>query len=235
MYILDTNKIPSILKECFLFYSYRIHNYIISIDGKIKYEFNYTENSALYSFSNFLKENKKHCLTIDWLFDYFNYQFSYWSFIKEKKEKTGETYLIQLHWVLGKKAFKRFESKSDKDTYFYHSNFFPKFKLKKEELIEALQNKGLLFIEEDKEEDKLISFNSLNIKEENIKKQKYNTVEGLELCLNFTTLFKFNSPLCEECNYRMTCKRTLKKNYPKVFQRRVAQKFIKYSRKRNGK
>ena len=60
---LNTDKIPAILKECFLFYSQKIHNYILSIDGSIKYEFNYTENSSLQSFSKFLKENKKYYLT----------------------------------------------------------------------------------------------------------------------------------------------------------------------------
>ena len=115
---LNTDKIPSILKECFLFYSQKIHNYIISIDGKMKYELNYTENSALCSFSNFLKENKKHYLTTDWLFNYFNYQFSYWNFVKESKEKSGGLYLIQLHWVLGKKALKRFDEKNTKGYIF---------------------------------------------------------------------------------------------------------------------
>ena len=230
--VLNTDKIPSILKECFLFYSYKIHNYIISIDGKVKYDFNYTENSALYNFANFLKENKKHYLTIDWLFDYFNYQFSYWNFIKESKEKDGGLYLIQLHWILGKKALKRFNEKTQKDSYFYHSNFFPKFQIKKEDLIEVLQNKNLLETEEEEEVDKIIIFNGLNKREEELKQKRYNTIEGLEICLNFTTLFRFDSPLCENCNYRMSCKKTLRKNFPKIFQKRVAQKFVRYSRKK---
>lgn len=228
--LLDINKIPSILKECFLLYSFKIHNYIISIDGKIKYNFNYTENSALYNFSKFLKDNKKYYLTIDWLFDYFNYQFSYWNFIKESKEKNGGFYAIQLHWVLGKKALKRFDEKTQKDIYFYHSSFFPKFKIKKEDLIKKLQEKELLEIEEEKEDDKIIVFNNLNKREEEIKQKRYNTIEGFQVCLNFTTLFKFNSPSCKNCFYKENCKKVLKKNYPKIFQKRVAQKLIKYSR-----
>lgn len=231
---LDIDKIPTILKECFLFYSYKIHNYIVCIDGKIKYELNYTENSALYNFAKFLRENKKHYLTIEWLFDYFNYQFSYWNFIKENKEKNGGLYLIQLHWVLGKKALKRFDEKTQKDTYFYHSNFFPKFQIKKDDLINKLKEKNLLEIKEEKEKDKVIIFNKLNKKEEELKQKKLNTIEGLQICLNFTTLFKFDSPICKICNYNIPCKKILKKTYPKLFQKRVAQKFVKYSRKNNG-
>ena len=66
-------------------------------------------------------------------------------FYKRKvKKKNGGLYLITTSLGIGKKAFKRFNEKTQKDTYFYHSNFFPKFQIKKrkEDLIERLQQKG---------------------------------------------------------------------------------------------
>ena len=234
---LNVDKIPSILKECFLHYSYKINNCITTISGSKQYTFNYTENSSLYNFANFIKENKAHYLTIDWLFDYFNYQFSYWNFIKEEKEKNGGLYLIQLHWILGKKALKRFDSRSNKDSYFYHSNFFPKFQIKKEDIVEALDKKGLVEIKDDsEEEDKSELLNELNKKEEQYKKLKYGTIEGFNICLNFTTLFRFDSELCQKCKYKTNCKKTLKVNYPKLHQKRIAQKFIRnrIAKEKNG-
>lgn len=226
---LDIDKVPTILKECFLFYSFNIKNYLPTIDNKKQYNFNYTENSSLYNFANFIKENKKYYLNIDWLFDYFNYQFTYWSFIKESKEKNGGIYIIQLHWILGKKALKRFDNKTSKDSYFYHSNFFPTYQIKKENLIEWLEKKECLRVEDFDLEDKkkLEALNTLNKKEENFKEKKYNTIEGFNICLNFTTLFRFDSILCKRCNFKSKCKRILKNNYPKLYQKRISQKIIR--------
>lgn len=225
---LDINKVPSILKECFLFYSFKIGNYLPSVNNEKKYVFNYTENSSLYNFANFIKEKKEYFLTINWLFDYFNYQFCYWNFVKEEKEKNNkEIYLIQLHWILGKKALKRYDSRTSKDSYFYHSSFFPKFQIKKNDLIDFLEEKKCLIIERKDEEDKEIKFNTINKKEENIKAKKYNTLDGFNLCLNFTTLFKFESSYCKKCNWKDNCKKILKNTYPKIYQKRVAQKVIK--------
>lgn len=225
---LDINKIPQILKECFLFYSSKIDNYVVNNNQK-QYKFNYTENSSLYNFSNFLKNDKEYYLNIDWLFSYFNYQFTYWDYIKEQKKLNGEICLIQLHWILGQKALKRFKNKTQKDSYFYHTKFLQKYKIKKENLIEYLENKKLLSIE-DNEEKKV--FNELNIKEEKLKLKSFNTIEGFYICLNYTSLYKFNSDVCIKCKYRKECKDYLKRNYFKLYQKRLAQKIM---RDNNGK
>ena len=74
-----------------------------------------------------LSEKHKEYISVDWLFDYFNYQFTYWSFYKTQKEKLGEQDVkICANWVLGKKALTRFLSKTQRDSYFYHSVFFSK-------------------------------------------------------------------------------------------------------------
>ena len=233
---INQDKISYILKECFCFYSFKIGNVLFSSDNKAYInKFNYTENTSLYNFSNFLKEKNNQYLTIDWLFDYFNFQFTYWSFIKESKNKNGDyNFLIMLHWVLGKKALKRYLNKTSKDTYFYHSNFYPKYNINKNDLIELLENKQYLVVEKEDiiEEDKIILINPLNYKEEENKKRKYNTIEGFFICQQYTTLFKFNSNLCKNCKFKINCKKILKNNYPILYQKRFANKIIMERKKR---
>lgn len=225
---LNKNKIPLILKEFFMFYSFRINNCKIDSFGKKYYKLNYTENTSLYNFSKFLKNEKSQYLNIDWLFDYFNIQFTYWDFIRSNKEKNGEKYFIMLHWILGKKALKRYLNRSSRDTYFYHSSFFIKYEIKKSELLEDLKNKN--FIIENKEnfieKDKIININPLISQEEILKKEKYNTLEGFYICQEFTTLFRFNSNLCLKCINKIRCKKQLKNRFSELYQKRLANKII---------
>lgn len=225
---IDITKLAPILKGCFLFYSYKIGNFILDIRGEKTYKFDYTENTSLYNFANSLKEKNPQYLNIEWLFDYFNAQFTYWSFIKEQKEKNGTFYQIKLHWVLGKKALNRYLTRTQKDIYFYHSKFYPTYDIKKEDLIEFLRVKGFIKEEEDViiEEDKIIKINPLQDKEEKIKNRYFNKIEGFYLCINYTTLFKYNSSFCKECNYKNKCKKLLKKTYPKIYQKRLANKIM---------
>lgn len=229
---LDADKLPKILKECFLLYSFNIGNCFYEKNGEKRYRFNYTENTSLTNFSKLLIQKSPQYLNLNWIFDYFNYQFTYWDFIFQQKKDKGEDYLIQLHWILGQKALKRFLSRTDKDTYFYHSSFYPKYKINREDLFKLFEKYNFFVETEDKEgiekkEQKLF----LNDVEENIKKRKYNTLEGFYLCQEFSTLFKYNSPLCKKCNYKDICKKELKKNFPDLFSKRFAYNL---KNKKNG-
>lgn len=225
---LNEDKFPLILKECFLFYSFKIDNCIYTQLGEKTYKFNYTENTSLYNFASFLKKTHIEYLNIDWLFEYFNYQFTYWDFIKNQKIKENPNYLINLHWIVGQKALKRYLSKTKKDTYFYNSVFFPKYEIRKQDLINYLNLKKFIIEKEDTilEEDKIVVINPLNEKEEFLKKKRYNTDEGFFICLNFTTLFKFNSNLCLGCIFKQKCKSVLKQKYPNLYQKRFINKII---------
>lgn len=226
---LNIDKFSLILKECFLFYSFKIDNCIYTTLKEKTYKFNYTENTSLYNFSKFLKEKNPQYLTIDWLFDYFNYQFTYWSFVRDSNIKNNPDYLINLHWILGQKALKRYLARTKKDTYYYQSVFFPKYEIRKNDLIELLNSKKFLIEIQDEtilEEDKVVQINPLNIREENIKEKKLNTIEGFYSCISFTTLFKYNSKICLSCKYKSNCKTLLRKKYPALYQKRFANKMI---------
>lgn len=206
--ILPKENIKDILKECFIYYSNKIKNPISKFD--------YTEVTSLKNFSKYLIDNKEYFLNINWIFEYFNYQFCYWNYIKEEKEKkTKEVYKIKLHWILGQKALYRYNHKNRSSSYFYHTIFFPKFNIRREDLIEFLLEKKII--------SKIKKKSKLNIKEESIKKIKYNTIEGFSLCINFTTLFTFKSDLCNNCKFKLNCKKILKNNYPKIFQKRLIE------------
>lgn len=232
--ILDTEKFHLILKECFLFYSFKIGNCTYNTLGEKIYKLNYTESTSLYNFTKFLKDKHQEYLNIDWLFDYFNYQFTYWDFIRTSKLKDSKEYLINLHWVIGQKALKRYLTRTKKDTYYYNSVFYPKYIIKKQELIDFLNIKNFIEEKEDEtvlEEDRVIIINPLNKEEEALKLQKYNTNEGFFLCLSFTTLFKFNSDTCINCIFKNKCKSVLKQKYPVLYQKRFANKIILQRRK----
>jgi len=216
---INEEKLHLVLKECFLFYSKRITE---SSNNKRTFPLNYTETTSIYNFSKYLKDKHKEYISLDWIFDYFNYQFTYWDWWKVQKEKNGNDSTIMANWVLGQKALKRFLSKTQKDSYFYHSSFFSKYKIQKQEIINLIELKFLFLDIIEEEEEKIL--NPLNILEEETKKKYYNTIEGFSSCLNFTSLFKFTSPLCKECSWKIKCKIVLKQNYPKLYQKRLANK-----------
>ena len=228
---LKEDKLPKILKECFIYYSYQINN----IRKGAKYKFNYTENTSLYNFVNILQKEFPQYKTIDWLFDYFNFQFNLWDFIKASNEaKTGKSYKIMLHWMLGKKGLNRFLKKDSKDEYFYHSSFLPKYNIRKKDLINHLDNLDLLVIENkiSNSKDVVMVINPLIDREEREKKKYFNTTRGFYNCLQETTLFKFISPSCKKCKFKSSCRKVLRREYPTLYQKRFANKIMLKSNKK---
>lgn len=207
---LREDKLSLIFKEIFLYYIKKIDCSVVN------YRFNYTENISLDNFCKEILNNRKQYININWIFDFFNYQFTYWDFIKREKEKSGESLKIMLHWIIGSKALNRYLNRTNKDTYFYHSVFFPKYNIKKEDIINFLIDKGLI---EDLQEIQILN----NIEEE-YKKINFGKIEGFYNCINYTTLFKFNSPICSKCIYKNNCKVLLKKTYPDLYQKRLSIK-----------
>lgn len=233
---LDLNQTAKILKGSYLYYLYRIGEY----DTTKKYLFDYTESLSVYNFAKNIKTIHKEYLSVDWLFDYFNYQFTYWNFwLKNQKKQGNKNAMIYLHWIIGAKAVKRYNSRNKKDTYFYHSSFFPIYKITKEDYINFLFKKGYcLEVEEveGEEEERVLQENPLSEMEERRKKWKFNTIEGFYNCIEYTSLFRFNSKICFQCNFKEQCRNLLKKRYPKIYQGRLAIKIKKQSLKeKNGK
>lgn len=218
---INEEKLHLVLKEFYMFYISKIDkNY--SKSDKRYITLNYTETTSVYNFSKYLKEKHSEYNNLNWIFDYFNYQFTYWDWWQTQKEKNGESVKIMANWVLGQKALKRFWSKTQKDTYFYHSSFFVKYKIQKKDLFDLLEQKNLF--SDDVVEDEVKILNPLNSQEEEVKKKYLNTKNGLINCIEFTTLFKFTSPICEECIWKEKCKIILKTNFNDLYNKRLANK-----------
>lgn len=120
----------------------------------------------------------------DWLRHYFRYQFSYW-LDKDIKRK------ITIQWILGKKAFDRYDSIDNWQQVNYHID----------------KNTAFIVFEDIEQVDD---------KYEDIERKRYfNKDIGLLWCIDFTTLYK-NGPICLRCKFRKECKELLISNYPKI-------------------
>lgn len=133
----------------------------------------------------------------NFLFQYFTFQFQYYSTLKMRWGKW-----IMLPWIIGEKAFKRWEKK--KENWWYWCEKF-------------LQEKNVKF---DEIVHREINGVTLNQWEELEKGKYFNTDKGLVNCLNHTTLYNSHSLFCMRCQFRRKCKYLLQLNYSLLAKRR---------------
>lgn len=160
------------------------------------------EKSSLKAFTTTLK-NKIEDLSPEFLYYYFSFQFDYW----DNKQTTNE---MSITWIIGPKAFKRWEDKNDKWKYFvsqglwrnekYNLNFFH-FK----KLFQKMPE---------------VDYVGLKEKEEFQKALYFNQEVGFKNCCNNTTLINPNSSVCQACNFKTQCLKLLKFNYPTIHKMR---------------
>lgn len=235
----DDKQFTKIIKELFKYYCYKTKCNLNIVfeekNDKYFYTFNYTENTSVYNFTKIIQKDYPQYFNVDWLFDYFNFQFTKWTGVLELKQQSKELLELKLHWIFGKKALTSFLNKTKQQMYFYHSKFFPIYQIKKEDIVSFLVKKNLIKESANTsiEDDTIITFNPLNIEEENLKKLKYNKIEGFYICLEYTTLFKYSSNFCKECTFKLNCKKFLRKTYPKLHQKRLARELTKKRLKEN--
>lgn len=232
---LKKEELPKILRELFKYYAGIIGCDSIkqNAQGDLVYRFDYTESTAINNFAEFLKKEYPGYLNISKLFDFLGFGFCKWSYVKEQKEQeTKRNYNIKAHWIFGAKNFSEFLKRTKSQKYFYYTKFVPKYNISEDEIIKFLKDKGLIIEKEDIviEDEIIIKIYPLNPTEENYKKLRHNTLDGLQLCLDNTTLYKYKSPFCINCIYKFACKKILKKNFPKLYQKRLAEQ-IRLNRK----
>lgn len=167
-----------------------------------KYKFVPSEKSLklISTFLNLI--SKKHLLVTlgdQFLWNYFVFQFKYWSEldIKSFSEK------IQPSYIIGKKAVERwFLRDIEYDYLFQRCDFIETYGLSKNDVIQQEKHayKG--------------------DHEINIKTKFHNTPNGFDLCLTMTTLYNHKHICCMSCNYRSDCKAILKENFPNIYAKR---------------
>ena len=151
---------------------------------------NVTNKKTINNFLNRLKKAYNiNSIGENWLRHYFRFQFNYW-LDKETDRR------ITLQWVLGKKAFDRYEKIDNWEQVNYHIE----------------KNTSFITFENEK--------NERNLDYENQQRSKYlNQDIGLLWCIENTSLYDKCSP-CFRCKFKQECKELLKANYPNLYKSR---------------
>lgn len=138
-------------------------------------------------------------ISIDWMVDYCLYQVHYWH------DKTVQNKLT-LGWTMGDKALDRFMNRPQGKSFYEDKMLKRKLGLTREEL----KNKWRKITVD----HPLLKFKSTP-QEDAIKKQFLNQDIGFYQCLSMTTLVS-DSLICEQCNFKGECKKSLRKLYPEL-------------------
>lgn len=126
------------------------------------------------------------------LYQYFSFQLNYWC---EKDTRFGKKF--QLGWFIGKKAYERWQNKTELELYHSYKtaskyNFYYKHKTGS-------------FVD-----DKIREY-------EEIEKKRFDGDERIANCLQTTTLYHPKSINCIRCSEKKLCKELLKENYPNIY------------------
>jgi len=161
------------------------------------------ENKSIENFATLLKNKYgSNSIGVHWFFNYFCFQFEYW---RTKKTELGEG-LAYIEWIIGPKAFKRWEGKTKDYWYFCQEgllNFNKEIKFSKFKII--IEGKSIFDI------------NKIRTDEEIEKGLYINQRKGFYNCLLYTTLFNKKSGLCQNCKFQENCKKIQRSNYPGIY------------------
>lgn len=139
----------------------------------------------------------------NYLFKYFAYQFYYWH---DKDTRFGKG-RVQLNWIIGQKAYDRYDINKEEHWRSYSTTLYEKFRIKKSELITPTDNNGwVLKSVEHEEGDKMIY---------------HNTSQGLIFCVDYTSMYSPNSNACKTCTNSKDCISIMIGKYPTVYSGRM--------------
>lgn len=155
-----------------------------------------SEEKSIETLITFLsKKSSKSLVTSELLFSYFSFQFEYWS----NKTTTFGKGKVMLNWVVGKKAFERWNNKTN--VTFFYEKFCRENNIKKSEILSIINYT----------ETKQNNNNALFRLEEVERKRFLNKTLGLQHCLGLTSLFNEQSSSCNTCNSSIKCREILMK------------------------
>jgi len=142
-------------------------------------------------------------LGVQYIYNYFVYQYDYW-ISKETKKNKG---VKPIAWIIGIKAFKRFTGRR-KDFSWYHAN-------------KAAVSRGVHVDDIFKEE--VINSSLVLRYSEEVEKQLFHNVlgdDGLINCSQNTSMYNHRSKWCITCKHKVDCKKLLDDNYPEIYIKR---------------
>ena len=183
--------------------------YYKSITKNESYRFKMSDNRKVLIenfIARFKAESSSMILQKDHLNLFMEFQFNYWY---RKDAKYGKGTSIQVEWIIGNKAFKRWNDRTEKQKratpYLVRKKLKSEVKLKKR----TKDNEGWLK-----------SFLEIKSWEEQEKEMFHDTFKGLTNCLINTTLYYHKSTWCSKCKNKMKCKAELRESHPIVYSKR---------------
>lgn len=166
---------------------------------------NKKDQYLIVMFIKFLNKNYNQQVDMNFLIDYFKFQFSHYAGTVNSKYGRNS---IMIHWIIGPKAIKRWKERDVRKKYIV------KIKLKKEVEINL---KNVFKINNNN--DKI--FNKIYDYEERDKERFFNEDIAFNYCLMLTTLFNPKSKFCSGCRFKENCKKVLRENHPNIYKNRI--------------
>lgn len=157
-----------------------------------------------------LSQYKPEQIGIDFLIDFFKFQFSRYAGINTQYGRNA----IMIHWLIGKKA--QGEWKNQK----HSKRWMVNFKLSKTVEI-RLRDAFKKQINSENLKRSIKRLTKLHLHEETEKMRYFDTMRGFIHCMGMTTLFNPASLACQQCKFNQNCQSVMKKQSPKLFKIRI--------------
>lgn len=155
------------------------------------------EESMIDSLINFLVDkNGYKNISAEMVFDYFAFQFEYWS---SKTTQFGKN-KVMFNWTVGKKAFDRWH-KDGKRKRFFYERYCREMGIGKSDVLLIVN------YTDDKEKNQV----SLSMIEEIERSRFLNKSFGFSHCILSTSLYSEDSKSCVKCNFSSECKKMLER------------------------
>jgi len=163
-----------------------------------RYIFQYSERTKKVAekFIAYLeKKYGKYTVGSHFLWTYLLFQFDYWDNLKIESFNKR----VEFTYIFGEKAYTRYFDRNIEFDYKYETcELYIKYKISYYDL--------------NKEESVVFS--------DPVKFLKHNTINGFNICILNTTLYRDKDEACQQCKYQNDCKILLKKNYPTIYKER---------------
>lgn len=182
---------------------FKYHYKAITNDESFRLNMTETRLTMTLNFIKAMKDfTNSPLLGEDYLKSFMEFQFNYWF---EHEGKYGRGTSVQLEWIIGKKALKRWFERSEKfkraTNKIVRKNLKKKVKFKLDGVRNEGWSKTMLELREVEEFEKNMFFN---------------TAKGFVNCTLNTSLYHHKSKFCMECKYKNKCKEQLIEQFPIV-------------------
>lgn len=178
----------------------------VSLNPDFKYfpdsKGNKKDQLMICKFIKFLRKDYNQQYDINFLIDYFKFQFSHYAGVKTKYG----TNAIMIHWIIGPTAIKRWQDRDVRKKWLVRVKLKSEVQLKLFKVYKQKLNNDFVTVYAYEEVDKM---------------RYHNTENGFAYCRFMTTLYNPASSACKTCIFKDKCKTILQENHPKLYKLRI--------------